>query len=275
MHHQWMFMTSYLLLLSCAAIAEQFYVVPSNSTNCPEQPCYTLTDVVLNSSQYFTSDTVIKFLPGNHQTNITRRFSVLVKDVRNISMAGYAHTNKSVIQCTGFLGFAFISVNTLKIEKLSFSCCGGQIPRKFRVENKLPNPDSLLTFFFLRTTNVTISEVDISNSPGAGLIGVNMLGDSNISQIVLSGNRPNCLIVFLDIFKLKVVPPTHFNIINSHAMFGKIPKHFQMYHQLGATGLGIILTQTKYKVHIHFHNIQTRENIYEKEIMVWQSSICH
>ena len=266
MSRQWMFIMSYLLLLSWTVTADQFYVVASSSTSCPNvQACYTLTDLVLNPSQYFTSDTIITLLPGSHQTNITREFSVLIKDVRNISMIGYDHTNtdsKSVIQCTGPLGFAFINVTTLKIEKLSFLYCGGQISREFRVKNKLPNPGSLLTFFFLHTINVTISEVNISNSTGAGIIGVNMFGVSNISQTVFCGNGPNCWIIFLDIFKL--IPPTHLSIASSHVMFGKKPKYFQMYHQVGATGFSIILAQTKYKVHIHLDNIQTQDNLRKK-----------
>ena len=129
MQPQWMFLLSYLLLLSWTAMAEQFYVVPSSNRSCPRKPCYTLTDVLQNPSQYFVSDTVIRFLPGSHKTNITRKLSVLIKDVRNISMIGYDHTNadsKSVIQCTGPLGFAFINVTTLKIARLSLLLLVGQ-----------------------------------------------------------------------------------------------------------------------------------------------------
>ena len=257
-------MLSYLLLLSWTATAEQFYVIPSDSTSCPRDPCYTLTDVVQNSAQYFTSNTVIIFLAGNHQTNITSDRSVLIKDVRNISMIGYDHTNtnsKSVIQCTGSLGFAFINVNTLKIAKLHFSSCGAQIPSGFKV-NKFPKIK--VTLYILRTIHATMFQVAINNSTEAGIIGVNMFGLSNISQTIFSANKPNCLIIFQDRYKSKVIPPTCLSIVDSHAMFGKIP-NFQMYHKLGATGLAIILTQTTYKVHIHLDNIQTRENMIKKK----------
>ena len=84
----------------------------------------------------------------------------------------------------------------------------------------------------------------MNNSNGAGLLGINMFGISNISQTVLSSNRPNCLIVFQEFFKLNVIPPTRLNIANSHLMFGKIPSQFQMYRKWGATGLGIFLALT-------------------------------
>ena len=262
MYFHWLYALSYLLLLSCAATAEQFYVVPSSSTSCPKEPCYTLTDLIQNSSQYFASDTVIILLAGNHQTNISKNLTVFIKDVRNISMIGYDHTNsdsKSVIQCTGSLGFVFINVTTLKIARLKLISCGALFPSAFTVEEKFVYPRDFrtkipltnnhkVTFYFLQTINVTISEVTISNSTGAGLLGINMLGLSNISQIVLNGNRPNCLMIFLNIPSIsQATAPTHLNIEDSQVMFGKIPSNFSS--KWGATGLGIMLAQTRYNVY--------------------------
>ena len=274
MHSYWLPLLSYLVLLSCAATAEQFYVIPSSSTSCPKDPCYTLTDVVLNPSQYFASNTVIIFLPGLHQTNITKELSVLIKDVRNISMIGCHHTDnssKSVIQCTGSLGFAFINVTEVKIAKLKFSFCGTYFPLKLTVKEKFVCSDdfrakiplrnmSNVTFYFLQTINVTISEVTISNSTGAGLVGINMLGLSNISHTIFSGNRPNCLLLFLNIHSTsEVISSNIFSIINSQAMFGKLPNGLR-HSYWGATGFGIMLAQTTYKVHIYIQNIRTYNN---------------
>ena len=164
MQRHWLLVLCYLLLLSGSVTAEQFYVVPSSSTSCPMEPCYTLTEVVLKPSQYFASNTVVTFLPGYHQTNITGDLSVLIKDVKNISMIGHDHT---YIHCTGF---AFTNVTTMKITKLSSASCGAHIFSEFTFTKK-----SRITLYFLRTMDVTISEVDISNSKGVGLVGINML----------------------------------------------------------------------------------------------------
>ena len=266
MYFHWLHALSYFLLLSWTATAEQFYVVPSGSTSCPRKPCYTLTDIVLNSSRYFASNTVITFLPGNHTTNISKDLSVLIKNVTNISMIGCDHTNtdsKSVIQCTGSLGFTFKKVTTLKIARLSFTSCEAKIHPDFKIRN-FPEQALRMTFFFLQTINVAISEVNISNSTGAGIIGVNMFGLSNISQTVLSGNSPNCLIIFQEDSKLPDIPPTHFNITNTHVMFGKIPQDLENRVNWGATGLGIFLAQTKFNVHIYLTNIKTHSNIRKK-----------
>ena len=265
----WLYMLSYLLLLSWTATAEQFYVLPSGSTSCPRKPCYTLTDIVLNSSRYFASNTVITFLPGNHKTNITREFSVLIKDVRNISMIGYDHTNtdsKSVIQCTGSLGFAFINVTTLKIARLSFIFCGAFISSKFTVEANVVYPRdfeafiqmSKVTIYLKQTTNTTISEVAISLSAGAGLLGINIIGHSNISQSTFRYNKPNCLIIFLDLPSTS--PSTALNIEGSYMMLGMPPNHSKNV-EWSATGLCIVLTQITYRVHIYASNITTYNNI--------------
>ena len=86
----WLLLLAYFLLLPWTTTAEQFYVISSSSTSCPRElePCHTLTDMVQNPSQYFASNTVITLLPGDHQTNISRNLTVLIKDVRNVSLIG-------------------------------------------------------------------------------------------------------------------------------------------------------------------------------------------
>ena len=265
-----LFGLSYLLLLPWTTTAEQFYVMPSNSTSCPRNPCYTLTDVVQNPSQYFASGTIIKFLPGHHQTNSSRNQTVLIKDMRNISLIGSDRTSgdsMSVIWCTGTLGFAFVNVTTLKIEKLTLLFCQAPIlvvdetyihPEHFR--NYLNFTEmSMVTLYFMQTFNVIISEVAVYNSTGAGLLGVNMLGVSNISQTTVSGNGPNCWVIFLDVSSTsQFIPLTQFNIVQSKITFGRIPHY--THPEWGATGLVIMLAQKAYNVHIRINNIVTHGN---------------
>ena len=277
MFFEWLHALSYLLLLSWTVTAEQFYIIPSSNTSCPRDPCYTLTDVVLNPSQYFESNSTIILLAGNHQTNITGEFSVLIKDVRNISMIGYDHTNtdsKSVIQCTGSLGFAFINVTTLKIARLSFTSCGAHFPSAFTEKEIFVYPHDFrtkiyfkqVTFYFLHTTNVTISEVAIVKSTEAGLLGINMFGLSNISQTIFTRNRPNCLIIFLETPSTsQALSPTHLSIEVLYVTLGKGPKYLSWCPGC-ATGLGITLAQTTYNVHIYINNIIMHRN---KKIREW------
>ena len=272
MQSKWLLVVFCLIVLSWTVTAEQFYIMPSSSTECPRDPCYTLTDVVQDPPQYFTSNTVITFLPGYHQTKTNREPSVLIKNVRNISMIGYDPTNsdlKSVIHCaSGSLGFAFINVTSLKMTNLKFLFCGAIFPSNFTVKGKFVYPHDYksklahtqeITLYFLQTINVTIFKLAISNSTGAGLLGINMLGLSNISQTTFSDNKSNCLLIFLDIPSTsEIISPTVFNIVNSQII--SFESTLKKKLLLGTyLGLSATLAQTTYSVHINIVNITTCE----------------
>jgi len=206
--------------------------------------------MVQNPSQYFASNTVITFLPGDHQTNISRNLTVLIKDVRNVSLIGSDSSNngsKSVILCTGSLGFAFINITTLRVAKLHFSFCGAYFPSMSTVEENVAGSSYLKKLhtqkppstFYKHSYNVIISEIVISNSSGAGLLGINMLGHSNISQTTFSGNEPNCLLIFTDFPSTSQInQPTLLTIVNSKMMFGSTSSWSKV------AGLTITLAQT-------------------------------
>ena len=65
-------MSGHLLILLVPVLslcgATEYYVRPTEPTNtsCPAQPCLTLSQYTSDSAQYFTSNTVFKFLPGTH-----------------------------------------------------------------------------------------------------------------------------------------------------------------------------------------------------------------
>ena len=267
---------SYLLLLPWTSTAEQFTIMSSSSTGCPKEPCHTLTDVVQSPSQYFASNTIITLLPGHHQTNVSTNLTVLIEDVRNISLIGSDPSNsesRSVVLCKGSLGFSFINVTILKVAKLHFSFCGAYFPSSFTVEENFLGSSyfkkyvSKTTFYFLQTHNVTISEVAISNSSGAGLLGINMFGHSNISQTTFSGNKPNCILIFVDIPSTSQInQPTLLTIVNSQMMFGFTSRWSRV------AGLTITLAQAAYNVHVHMHNIIIRYSNFDVFIDKW---MCH
>ena len=229
--------------------------------------------MVKNSSKLFVSNAVIIFLPGHHQTNYRteRPNKVLIENVSNISMVGHHHTNDdSVIDCGGSFGFMFINVTTLKIAKLHFSFCWARFTSNLAVEKNFIYPHDLkkipftnisrVTLYFLQTVSATISEVFISNSNGTGLLGINMLGLSTISQTVFTGNKPNCMLIFLDIRStLEKIPVTALTIQDSHVKFGEI-RYGLKRKQWGATGLSIMLAQVTYNVHTYINNITTFSN---------------
>ena len=185
-------------------------------------------------------------------------------------MIGYDPTNsdlKSVIQCaSGSLGFAFINVTALKIAKLMFSFCGAEFPSNFTFNERFVYPQDFKTklsttqvskgtLYFLQTINAAISEVVITNSTGTGLLGINMFRLSTISQTIFSGNKPNCLLIFLDIpTTLQTIVPTVFNLVDLQITSESMQMEEYFRHQY-ATGLSTKLAQTTYKVRIYINNI--------------------
>ncbi|MDD9818551.1 MAG: hypothetical protein OXU61_10540, partial [Gammaproteobacteria bacterium] len=201
---------------------------------------------------------------------------MLIKDVRNVSLIGSDSSNngsKSVILCTGSLGFAFINITTLRVAKLHFSFCGAYFPSKSTVEENFAGSSyfkkyiSKTTLYFLQTYNVIISQVVISNSSGAGLLGINMLGHSNISQTTFSGNEPNCLLIFIDFPSTSQInQPTLLTIVNSQMIFGSTSSWSKV------AGLTITLAQTAYNIHIHIHGIIITHDNFHISIDKW---VCH
>jgi len=225
--------------------------------------------MVQSPSQYFASNTVITLLPGDHQTNISRNLTVLIKDVRNVSLIGSDSSNngsKSVILCTGSLRFAFINITTLSLSVGHIFHQSPQVRRTLQALHILKKYISKTTFHFLQTYNVILSEVVISNSSGAGLLGINMSEHSNISQTTFSGNEPNCLQIFIDFPSTSQINrPTLLTIVNSQMMFESTSFGRKV------AGLNITQAQTAYNVHVHIHDIIITHDNFHISIYKWVS----
>ncbi len=92
------------------------YVKPTENTSCPE-PCHTLDEYVQNTTRYFVSNTVFKFLPGTHKLS----HPLSVSGVTNIAMVGINGTVN--ITCNNN-SLSFTKISDL-VEGLTFSFCSG------------------------------------------------------------------------------------------------------------------------------------------------------
>ena len=108
-----------LAVLVCSIVPTlQFtkYITPDSSTGCPdERYCYSLQEVIHNTSVYFTSNTTLKFLPGKY--NVKTESSVVVSGVTELAIVG---SNNTVIQCFEKFGFVFLNVSNLTVQHLHF-----------------------------------------------------------------------------------------------------------------------------------------------------------
>ena len=100
-----------------AGAATVLYVKPTEDTPCPGASCHTLDEYVQNASQYFVSDTSVKFLPGTHSLSQPLNIS----GVNNLSwVARNAARNETIIRLSEPLQFINVSNLTLLDSTLVF-----------------------------------------------------------------------------------------------------------------------------------------------------------
>ena len=110
--------------LSCCS-AENVYCVTPTATSCSSCPhnstnCTTLSEYARETELYFTSNTTMVFLPGDHtlDTNIT------VTNVTRLTMCGESSSgNRATVVCNGSVGFLFSNMERFIIHSLAFTAC--------------------------------------------------------------------------------------------------------------------------------------------------------
>ena len=181
------------------------YVTPNITINqCPGSPCLELNTYVHNASSYFLSDALFNFIPGSHFLDT----HVIVANKDNFQMIGspnltqypisrkvleygfdsydedsnviYMESSTHII-CTSYneTGFIFVNITNLTIINITFINCG--IYFSFT--------DHSAGIHLINIYNFLMEGVSIQNSTGYGLLGVNLLGLSQIIQSSFIGNN--------------------------------------------------------------------------------------
>ena len=105
--------------------AENVYCVKPATISCSSCPhdsvnCTTLSEYVQEAELYFTSNTTMVFLPGDHtlDTNIT------VANVDRLTMHGESSSGKiATVVCSGSVGLSFTSMVEFKMCSLALTSC--------------------------------------------------------------------------------------------------------------------------------------------------------
>ena len=109
--------------VSSGTSASEFSILPNSNTPCPMRPSYTLSQVMDNPSNFFTSNTTVVFPPGHE---VSTEGQLVIQNVNNISLVGDSD-DSTMIKCVGQFGLAFINLTNLTVSKLHFSMCGAPI----------------------------------------------------------------------------------------------------------------------------------------------------
>ena len=265
------------ILSLCTAVVctgNKLYVLPNETAGCPanSHPCYTFPQF-LNQASHIGPNTMVVFLPGLHSINYTGH--MLIANVDNFVLTG-TESDKipTMVQCTGKFGFGFMNITNLTIKSIQFTKCGALISdemiKQFSDQMLHETNDhfeftrELLTCTFKYPTlymtqvkGLSISKVHVHKSEGIGLVGLNVLGNSSISQSTLASNNPNCAFLFLDSLDTsQSFMHTILIVSNSEFISGESKGNKCSL----AAGLTLLWTQTTFFSTVQFNNVATHNN---------------
>ena len=162
-----------VLAVLCGACSTEgiYYVRSADVSTCPGQPCHNLSYYSENSHLFFTSNTILHFLPGEHILG-----PIIVSDVSNISLAGIASAEYTILYCPGEGGILFMNSKEIYMLYLTFSNCGGNYGT---------------SAYFQCVKDLEISNIVVTNSTGFGLFAVNVVGSVHIQNSVFTYNSGN------------------------------------------------------------------------------------
>ena len=119
--------TGYAIYGSTVDTPSVYYVKPSPDTPCPESPCNTLSEYLEQAGQYFTSNTTLMLLSGDH----VLEGKLLVRDISALTLIGRTVDGNSTtssatrIICTYKQVFLhFQNITEVTINSVDFVSCG-------------------------------------------------------------------------------------------------------------------------------------------------------
>ena len=239
-----------VLQFSCTSETIFFKINSSNDHQCPVESCLTLQEFVSHHHRV-ESNTVLKFLPGKHMLQFTTGRNISIMNVFNVTLTGVSGQHGSVIHCVSEFSVSVKNATNLTISNLSFSGCGGPLPKLVLTDSKGVFRSATLFLFFV--SNMSILNMHIHDSKGAGMLVVNGFG-LTLNQTIFIGNKPNSVIMFLDGIITPVKRTVSSYIAGSEFTFGRLNS------QLYAGGLSLIFTQTSYTVYVNITNIALHNN---------------
>ena len=113
------------LITTVSSSTENVYCVtqtPTTHTACPHNSTQwaTLTEYAQEAELYFTSNTTLVFLPGNHSLNT----NVTVANIVRLTLFGHSSSSiVATIVCNDSVGLSFTSMVHFRIHSLAFIAC--------------------------------------------------------------------------------------------------------------------------------------------------------
>ena len=172
---------------------------------------------------------------------------LLILYVENVTLTGVNDQQSSVIYCVSEFSVRAKNAKKVTISTLSFLGCGAA--QTTADDNSLPGVATLL---LVQTLNVSILDVHVHGSKGAGMLAVNGF-DLTLNRTSFVFNKPNCAIMFVDRTNFAVKLHVSSYIADSNFTFGRSNSIF-------SGGLTLTFTQTSYAVYANISNVALYNN---------------
>ena len=175
--------------LSCCS-AENVYCVTLTASSCSSCPhsnhCATLSEYAQQAELYFTSNTTMVFLPGDH----TLDKNITVAEVTGLTMyAESSSANRPTIVCSVSVGLSFTRMVNFKMHSLAFTSCS----RKYTIALPGYSSTTIYVALFLQSTQYAeLVNCSFHDNLGTALVvnntNVTLAGDSEFTRNRACGN---------------------------------------------------------------------------------------
>ena len=186
-----------LLLLVLTSIFQSFcssqsLIFVDSECDVANESCYDLDDAL----DHLTSNTTLELESGTHI--ICRSHVQGLRNMSDVSIVGDG-SEETVVSCEGEFALSFINVTNLMISNLTITGCGltgnslQDAARSIIDLNFYIPPRMEVGIFLGYCQNFSMMNALITNTSGIGLLGVNVLGNSELEHVDFIRNiHPGC-----------------------------------------------------------------------------------
>ena len=254
-------------------------IIISSKSNCTKayQECFSLSKLYVGNPDgvELTSNTTITFPNGVH----ILKSSIIIRDVMDLTLT---FETESKLHCENRSGLAFVNITNLQLIGLTMSNCGAEISESLVQDALYIQTETVLmlefgikaAIFAVSIRNLYMNQVKVNGSHGYGFLGINIIGNSFVTDSLINSSNFNSLTDYCTHSKVTVsdaaeclggnalfvyndfpqCPETtefhNLMISNSTLSNGLDPLGGSPSYISRGAGLGVIMSQRYYDVHV-------------------------
>ena len=178
--------------------SRNFYITPTLTDRCPEEPCLTLSQFSADATSYVSSgNTILLFQPGTHFLSST----LAIFNTDKFSMHPLSTTFNVTIFCEQSGGFDFRNSEQILVTNIEFVGCDGNNVsrvRKFVIENSIffGRENGKTYLFFIGASRVYVIGSNFTGVNGEGVIRLAYGAIAEVGKCKFTNNVGGVIILF-------------------------------------------------------------------------------